>query len=483
MSATTRALQLRQIFEDSAALRLFRADHAPVVAALLAENLGGEAHRLGADELYERLDADLEQLRAAGFDLKTSARGYVAQWRSNGLLIRRSSDESRGETLEPSSPTLLALRFLEDLTTPRQSATESRLDSLARQLRQLAIDTDPQAQRRLMRLEEERGRIDREIEAIHAGQDAPLSGERAAERVRDLIAQAAAVPDDFARVRAEFEALNAVLREKIIESDSSQKAVLDDIFRGVDLIAESDAGRTFRAFTALVVDPAVGGAFEDDVDQVLERDFVQGLTSGQRRMLRQFIATLKERSAELQDVATTFARGLRRYVQSQDYQRDRVLRGLIQESLQGALEAAEHLKPYQRIGVDLALTGVAMSSVGVLRLHDPAEFDATAEVAMNETGSADLVALRDLARLTEIDFDELIGHVNAVLADRSDATVGDVLAQFPASQGLASVVGLLSLAAINGVVEDGVEELVWTGTDGVARGASVIRHRFVGRVA
>lgn len=483
MSATTKALQLRQLFDDDAALRLFRADHAPVVAALLVEHLGADERRLGAEELYERLDADLEQLRALGFDLKGSATGYVAQWRSSGFLIRRSSEDSRGETLELSSHALLALRFLDDLATPKQSATESRLDSLARQLRQLAIDTDPQSHRRLARVEQERERLDREIAAIRAGQDAPLVGERAAERVRDLIAQAAAVPDDFARVRAEFEALNAVLREKIVESDSSQKAVLDDIFRGVDLIAESDAGRTFRAFTALVVDPSVGGVFEDDVDQVLERDFARELPSGQRRMLRQFIASLKEQTAELQDVATVFARGLRRYVQSQDYQRDRVLRGLIQGALQRALPAADVVKPYQRIGVELALTGVAMSSLGALRLHDPAEFDATAEVSLNHTGVADLVALRELARLTEIDYDELVGNVNAALGTRNEASVGEVLSQFPATQGLASVVGLLSLAAQNGVVDDAVEDLAWTGADGVARSASVIRHRFVGRIA
>ncbi|HEY3545313.1 MAG TPA: DUF3375 domain-containing protein [Propionicimonas sp.] len=483
MSATTRALQLRQLLDDDAALRLLRADHAAVVAALLAEHLGGDERRLGADELYERLDADLEQLRAVGFELKGSARGYVAQWRTSEFVVRRPSEDSRGETLELSSHALLALRFLDDVAMPKQSATESRLDSLARQLRQLAIDTDPQSQRRLLRLELERERLDREIEAIRAGRDAPLAGARAAERVRDLVAQATAVPDDFARVRAEFEALNAVLREKIVESDFSQKAVLDDIFRGVDLIAESDAGRTFRAFTALVVDPAVGGAFEDDVDQVLDRDFARELTAGQRRLLRQFIATLKERTAELQDVAIVFARGLRRYVQSQDYQRDRVLRGLIREALQHALPAAEVVKPYQRVGVDLALTGVGLTSVGALRLHDPAEFDATAQVAMNETGVADLAALRELARLTEIDYDELVDNVNTVLASRAEASVGDVLSQFPATQGLASVVGLLSLAAVNGVVDDGVEELAWTGADGIARGARVIRHRFVGRVA
>ena len=104
--------------------------------------------------------------------------------------------------------------------------------------------------------------------AIQQGSDDALAGERAIERVQDLLAQAAEVPDDFARVRAEFESLNTLLRLRVLESGESQRQVLDDVFRGVDLISESDAGRSFAGFSALVLDPALGAAFEDDVRQV-----------------------------------------------------------------------------------------------------------------------------------------------------------------------------------------------------------------------
>jgi hypothetical protein len=451
--------------------------------ALLAEHLGGDDRRLDADQLYERLDSDLEQLRGAGMDLKGTARSYVAQWRTAGYLLRRPSEDSRGETFELSSQALAVLRFIEELQSPRQSATQSRLASITAQLRQLAIDTDPQSQRRLERLEYERARIDAHITAIRNGEDQPLDGERAAERIRDVLDQAAAVPDDFARVRAEFEQLNAILREKIIDSGDSQSRVLDDIFRGVDLIADSEAGRTFRAFTALVLDPAVSGAFDDDVDQILERDFARTLAPSRRKMLREFIATLKERASEIQDVTTIFARGLRRYVQSQDYQRDRVLRRLIQEALRSALPASAVVRPFDRIGVELTLTGVRLAGAAMVRLHDPADYDATAEVTINETGVADLAELRELARLTEIDVDELRDNVNAVLAHQSEASVAQVLDLFPATQGVASVVGLMWLAAIHGVVDEDREHLAWDGTDGVRRESDVLRHRFVGLVA
>ena len=142
---------------------------------------------------------------------------------------------------------------------------------MSNQIRQLAIDTDPQSQRRLQRLLEQKREINRQIAAIQAGDDKPMEPERAIERLQDILEQTRAVPDDFARVREQFEALNANLREQVLESDATQSKVLDDIFRGVDCIAESDAGRTFRAFTNLILDPEISGAFEGDVNAVLDR--------------------------------------------------------------------------------------------------------------------------------------------------------------------------------------------------------------------
>ncbi len=91
--------------------------------------------------------------------------------------------------------------------------------------------------------------------------------------------------------------------------------------------------------------------------------------------------------------------------------------------------------------------------------------------------------LAALARETEIDYPELVQHVNAVLAGASSASVGDVLDAHPASQGVASVVGLLSLATRYGEVrEEEIEQLAWQGVDGIDRRADVRRHLFTQEV-
>lgn len=484
MSALTRTHAYQQLAQSDATWRLLRTDHAPVIAALLSEHLGGESRRLPAAELYELIDHDLELLRAHGFELPQRAQSYCAEWRKAGFLARRPTEETRGETFELAPGALSAIRFLEQLAAPRASVTESRLASIATQLGQLAVDTDPDVTRRLEQLHAQRDRLDAQIRRLLAGELDTLEPARALERVRDILAQAEEIPSEFARVRERFEVLNRELRERIVESGESQRTVLDEVFRGVDLIAESEEGRSFAGFSALVLDPAIGSAFDDDMARVLSRDFTGELTAAQRRFLRRFIGTLKQNGSEIHEVITAFARGLRRYVQSQDYQRDRVLRGLLRDALAAAVPAAAQTKPYRLTSVRLDLSGMPLGSVGGIRLHDPSELDATAPITEHVEEVADLAALRALARETEIDFPELTGHINAVLAHLDTCTVGEVLERFPASQGVASVVGLLALAAQQGAappVPD-VETVRWRGADDIGRSATIPVLHFTGRV-
>ena len=482
MPAVAQVLELTQLVERDAAWKLLRADSAPVIAGLLGVHLGGDERRVDADELYERIDADLERLRAQGMSLPLSAKGYCGEWRSAGFLVRRPSSEARGETLELSPEAIAGIRFLQGRAAPRSSATESRLASLAAQVHRLAIDTDPDVSARVALLEEEIEGIERRIESLRSGDEPAIDEDRALERVRDVLGQAADVPDDFARVRAEFEALNTSLRTKIVESDVSQASVVDEVFRGIDHISDSDAGRSFAAFAQLVLNPALGAAFEADIRRILDRGFARDLTSDERRALRSFLSTLKGRSAEIHDVITLFARALRRYVQSQDYQRDRVLRTLLREAQHTGVEAAARTRPWHPTSLTLDLSAVTLSSVGAIDLHDPAEFAATEEVVTQMTSLASLEDLRTIARETEIDFHELIRNVNDLLAVVPSCTVAEVLARHPATQGVGSVIGLLSIAAEQGTIDDEPEVLSWEGADGVVRAAIIAAHRFTGAV-
>lgn len=482
MSALASALAYKRLLDDNATLRMLRADHVAVSAALLSAHLGSPGIRLTSEDLYEVIDADLEELRPH-FELPKTAKAYCDDWRNASFLIRRPATEARGETYELSSDALSAIRVLDQLETPRSTLTESRLVSLAAGLRQLAVDTDPDATRRLEALHQERERIDAEIARIRDGEFAVLDERRALERVTDILLQAQDLPADFARVRARFEQLNHELRVSIVNTDDTQSTVLDDVFRGVDLIESSNEGRTFTAFSALIRDPERSAAFDTDVAAVLDRDFADRLAPEARRALRTLVRELKAGSREVHGVLTEFARGLRRYVHSQEFQRDRALRGVLQEALAAAVAASKRIRPYADTGIEVELSAMRLFSVGEMIADDPSEFDTGARLADDEPGIIDFEKLAAIARESEIDFAELIRNVNELVAGSAPMTVSEILAFRPATQGLASIIGLLSLATRHGQVRRGeTERLTWQGADGIRRHADVDTHIFTERI-
>lgn len=360
---------------------------------------------------------------------------------------------------------------------PRQSVTESRPATIQDRLRELARDTDPDAASRLQALYTERDRIQAEIDRVESGEIDVLAPDRALERIRDILGLVEEVPADFARVRSQLEQLNRTLRERLVEQEGPRATVLEDIFRGVDLLAESDAGRSFAGFYALLLDPERGLEFEESLARVMDRGFIDRLSPAQVRTLRRLMPSLQDRGSEIHTVLTTFSRSLRRFVQSQELQRERQISRQLRAGLREALQASESVRPWARTGLHLDLTSMQLSSVDALKLHNPGDFEAGDEAVSHEVDAVDIGELLALARASDIDMAELEANVNDVVDAQGAATIADVLEVHPASQGVASVVGLLVLAQEHGQPLDGREDVHWDDRHGTLN-----RYLFTGRI-
>ena len=282
------ALELSRLVSGEradAGLRLLRLDLAPVAAAILSDLLGGQVRRRPVAELHELVDEDLTALREAGLDLPQRAQAYCDQWRRAGILLRASAPGSWEETYELSAPAEAALRYLAQVERPRATVTQSRLATISNQLRRLVRDSDPSPAGRLAALRAERDALDKEIARVEAGDYTPLEADQGAERLEEIIALAEQVPGDFARVRAEMTGLNRSLRERIVAKSGSRGEVLDDVFRGVDRIESSEAGRSFLGFYELLSDVESSARLDDEIDTVLDRDFSSRLSPEDRRFL------------------------------------------------------------------------------------------------------------------------------------------------------------------------------------------------------
>lgn len=462
-----------QHLRNAAAWRLLAADNAPVVIGLLRSHLFEGERRLPSSILNERIGRDLDSLREEGWELPQSAQAYLSQWLADGYLERSYQAGASEEVYELSASAIQAIRFVESLGQKRTVATESRLSLVIQQLVQLAEQTETDPESRAEKLIRERARLDAEIDAVRTGRVEALPADRALERAREIVALADELANDFRQVRDQFHQLNRQLRERIVESEGARGGVLEELFTGVDVIAASDAGRTFKAFWRLLTDPQQSMELEEALERLLSREFARTLDRQERRFLSGMTKLLLERGGDVHDALQYFARSLKQFVQSREYMEQRRLNQLLKEAQRLAVEIKDRVKPTDEIGHTLHLTSSKLGSLSQFRLHDPSLDRVDAGIPLAEAAEISLEAVSELVAHSEIDFRSLKGHAEALLVEREQISIAEILDVHPAEQGLGSVVGYMALGSRHGVLAQRKEAVHWRGLDGVERRAHI----------
>lgn len=446
MSVEARALSAVRVMRESPTSRLLAADLAPVILSILAEHFPQGAKARPAGELYELMVADFEVLRER-FTLPKKPQDYCNDWVKAGWLVRKAGTSSRGETLEPSEDALAALEIVSRWEKPVSTVTASRIEAISASLSKLARETNEDIASRVASLRRERDLLDMEIERAERGEFEPLSLREARERIADIFALASAVPSDFARVRHDFETLNAQLRRQLLDPEGSRGDVLEQIFAGVDVIAESEAGRSFDGFRETLRDHEHAAWLDQWIQEILESTPGSQLSADERSRLRNLFRDMEASSDEVSRTMFTLTRSLSHYVTSEQFAEDRRMIELLREARGLAADAAvaEEFRMHHKLDTELQRIGMSISSVSRIRLHNPANeiVSDAPEVFAADQASTD--ALVHAMRESDIDFEELEGSITQTVTAQGPSTIGQILQHFPATQGLASIVGLIHL--------------------------------------
>ncbi|RBD04261.1 DUF3375 domain-containing protein, partial [Xanthomonas oryzae pv. oryzae] len=216
-------------------------------------------------------------------------------------------------------------------------------------------------------------------------------------------------------------------------------------FEGVDVIGDSEAGRSFQAFWALLNDAEQSAQLDAALETVLARAFARKLDRRERSFLRGLTGTMLERGGQVHDVMQHFARSLRGFVQSRGYLEQRRLNQLLKQAQAEALGLREHLRAQRSVGHDLNLTTSRLRSLSQWRLQDPRQTQVDGSIQRNDAAAISLDSVGDLVAQSEIDFRSLRRDLYELLGEHAQLSIAQVLAQRQAEQGLGSVIGYLSL--------------------------------------
>ncbi|AOY57485.1 DUF3375 domain-containing protein [Desulfococcus multivorans] len=459
------------------AWRLLCAKYAPLTASFLHRVFIVPNVRILAEaDLVEALEDELFVLREQmGNDaFPGSARSYLTDWADNdkGWLRKfypPGTDEPHYD-LTPASEKALA--WLEGLTDRAFVGTESRLLTLFELLRQMSEGTQTDPEARIAELKRRRDEIDGEIDRILAG-DIPLLDDTALkDRFQQFLQLARELLTDFREVEHNFRVLDRRVRERIALWEGGKGALLEEIMSERDAIADSDQGRSFRAFWDFLMSQSRQEELSRLLEEVLALPPIQAMQP-EPRLYRVHYDWL-EAGEHTQRTVARLSEQLRRFLDDQAWLENRRIMDILHHIETRALALRETIP--QGDFMSLAETGADIDLPLERPLFRPAVQNRITETAVDE-GDAE-VDTGVLFSQVVVDRAELSGYIRRELQMRDQVSLGEIVARHPLRHGLAEVVVYLQLASEwpwTTVDEEHRERLRWRTETGRVREAILPR--------
>ncbi|MGC9457540.1 MAG: DUF3375 domain-containing protein [Halothiobacillaceae bacterium] len=458
------------------AWRLLQADNAPLIVGFLHRVFIAPNQRSVAQgELAARLEDYLFHLREwlGETAFPRAATAYLDDWAQDarGWLRKYYPPGSDEAHFDLTPAVVRAIEWIEGLQAREFVGTESRLLTIFDLLEQLVTGTETDPEARLRELERRRAELDDEIDRVRAGDIPLMDPARVRERFVQVERTARGLLGDFRQVEQNFRSLDRQVRERIATWDGSKGELLESVFGERDEIADSDEGRSFRAFWDFLMAPARQEALSEMLSKALQLEAVADLEPDPK-LARVHYDWLQAGEMTQRTVAR-LSEQLRRYLDDQAWLENRRIMNLIRTTEQRALQLREAPPPGAFLSMDEPAPQVEL--VMDRPLFQPPHNPVIRVEAVSEADTRDI----DTAALFEqtwVDRARLRGRIRRALQSRDQVSLGQLLAEQPLEQGLAELVAWLGLAAEDDralIDERRQMDVRWTDAEGVCRRASL----------
>lgn len=453
---------LVQLRRSHPAWRLLAADHAPFIIAFLYRSfIEHNVRTVSEPELVAQLDDYLYYLKEhrgeEGF--RRPAADYLKEWASDthGWLRHyypAGSDEPHYD-LTPAAEQ--AIQWLLGLERRSFIGAESRLKLVFDLFREMVqrSETDPEA--RIDELERRRSLIDQEIQEIRAGRVPLMDPTQLRERFVQAVETARALLADFRQVEQNFRDLDRQVRERIATWEGGKGVVLEEVLGERDTIAESDQGKSFRAFWDFLMSSARQEELTQLIDRVLALEPVAELQPDPR--LRRIHYDWLTAGEATQRTVAQLSEQLRRFLDDQAWLENRRIMELLRAVEQNALAVRESPPTGTFMSLDAPAPEIQLPMDRPL-FRPPMQ----AKLAVDPVLVGDAEISTDLLfEQIYVDKERLRAQLRRALQTRRQVRLDELLREHPLQQGLAELVAWLSLATDErwGVIDETRRASVW----------------------
>lgn len=468
---------LELLRQNHPAWRLLCAQHAPLVAGFLHRAfIASNVRVISQADLVEALEDELFALRehAGEQAFPGSAQGYLNDWAENdkGWLRKFYPAGTDEPHFDLTPATEKALAWLEGLTARAFVGTESRLLTLFELLRQISegSQTDPEA--RVAELHKRRDEIDAEIARVLDGDMPVLDDTAMKDRFQQFLQLARDLLGDFREVEHNFRTLDRRVRERIALWEGAKGQLLEEIMGERDAIADSDQGKSFRAFWDFLMSQSRQEELSRLLEQVLSLPPIAAMSPEAR--LRRVHYDWLEAGEHTQRTVARLSEQLRRFLDDKAWLENRRIMDILHDIETHALAVRENMPKGDFIALAEASATIELSLERPL--FRPPVKPLLADVAL-DAGDAE-VNLSALYGQVVVDRAELARNIRHELQDRGQVSLGDVIVRHPLRHGLAELVAYLHLAGEwpgTAVDDEHHENVSWRTDTGAVRKATLPR--------
>jgi hypothetical protein len=447
------------------AWRLLRADHAPLIASFLQRVFVTPNIRvIHQADLAEALEDELFALREQIGEDKypKPALEYLNEWAGpDKAWLRKYYAQGSDEPLFDLTPaTEKALAWIGSLAERSFVGTESRLLTLFDLLRQISEGSQTNPEVRLADLQRRRDEIDVEIARVRGGDIPVLENSAIKDRFQQFVQIARELLTDFRQVQGNFRDLDRQVRERIALWNGSKGELLQEIMGERDAIADSDQGKSFRAFWDFLMSSQRQDELSDLLESVLALAPVQELRPDART--RRVHYDWLEAGEHTQRTVAQLSQQLRRFLDDQAWLENRRIMDIIRSIEARAIEF--RAEPPQNAIMYIADTAASVDLPMERTLFTPA-VQARIDNVRLIAGTEDIDAAALFAQMV-IDKTQLVRHIQHALQDRKEIALGELIEQRPLEHGLAELIAYLQLGSDEfrtEVDESIIETISWQG--------------------
>jgi len=447
--------EVDRLWEQHPAWRLLRARNAPLVLAFLGERFIDDNHgAVPASVLVSALDDFLYVVhRTEPNRYPADPVAYLDDWAApEAGWLRRFYPAASDEVHYEATPALeRAYAWVQSLRSRAFVGTESRLQTAVELLRQIVHGSETDVDQRIAEIERRRAAIEEELAAARRGRFDTLDDTALRERYLQFAATARELLRDFREVEENFRGLDRSAREKIAGWEGGKGELLADLVSSRTDITASDQGRSFQAFYDLLLSEHR----QSELTELLEA--VQSLPQlpfdVRLRSIHHDWADAAERT---QQTVRNLSEQLRRFLEDQVWVENRRVLDLVRAVEATALAVRED--PPRDVGLVVDQPGVPIALPFERPLYDPQPNVAVDSLpAPAELDNADLDGL--LAQRF-VNTERLVANIRAVVPPRTSVALDEIIALYPVEEGIAEILGYLSLGDEGITVETTEERMV-----------------------